>query len=85
MIKICSKCKDEKPSNEFWNDLHSPSGKHSSCISCHKENRKCKTYDKEITKLINQKYYQDNKESVKIIVKKYNYINKEKINEKNIY
>lgn len=38
-MKTCSKCKVDKPLDDFYNNRSKPSGKHVQCKTCHKEGK----------------------------------------------
>lgn len=65
-MKICSKCNQEKPLEEFYKDSNSSDGKRSTCKSC--------------IKISNKEYYSKNKNSDKYTsyVSSYRLENKEK-------
>lgn len=82
-IKVCSKCKEEKPFNEFskckGNAYELNSGCRSCCKQYYQENREC-FLDKK------KQYWQENKEQLKKQMNQYQQKNKKRISEqKNQY
>lgn len=65
-MKVCTKCGDEKPLEEFPTNTASPDGLRGDCKLCRKEKK--------------QAYYKKNRKQVKLKAKKYREKNKEKIN-----
>ncbi len=90
-MKICSKCKAEKPLVEFHKDKHKKDGLCSSCKSCGKiyssENSlKISEYKREYAKINSdrrKKYVNDNREKIALRSKKYQQDNPEKISARN--
>lgn len=82
--KICSKCKIEKPIDEFSKDKNRKDNKYIYCKICQrKELKKHYENNKEKIKLKHKKYYEDNKEKEHKRSKKYYEEHKEEINIKN--
>lgn len=80
MIKICTKCKIEKPFDEFGKDKKAKDGLKYQCKSCEREYRKQHYQaNKKYYKESNKKYYQTNKEIIKESYKEYRQDNKERI------
>ena len=61
-LKSCSKCREDKPKEEFHKDDTTPDGKHRYCKVCRKD--------------LSSKYYLNNKEKIDTASKKYNRNNK---------
>lgn len=75
MDKVCSKCKKEKPLEEFHKDQHKKCGYRSHCKSCIKEYKnKVRIHTKKISAL----YYLNNKKRINEISALYRKNNKEK-------
>lgn len=74
MVKVCTKCKVEKPFTEFSKDKRKKYGLRSDCKFCGKEYRQA---NKEKINQKSKEYYQSNKE----YRKEYHQTNKEKIRE----
>ena len=75
MVKVCIKCKIEKPVSEFYK-RNDKSGFRNDCKSCRK---KYYEENKEYIKERRKKYRQENKEYIKERGKKYKQANKKKI------
>ena len=63
MNKICSVCKEEKPSEEYYNSSNSKNGKVSACKSC--SSKRAKAYYKKDKKKYNEaskNWYKNNKD-----------------------
>lgn len=93
--KVCSKCKTEKPLNEYYKNSSSPDGRRGSCITCKKQwnkdnakkiNTNARKFYRENKELISSRvkdYYEKNKEQKLDYQKKYVSENEEKVKEKN--
>jgi len=79
MLKTCSKCKTEKPFEQFSKKKGAKDGLMSKCKVCMKE-----YYEENKEKIIeqNKKYYQENMEAIKERKKKHYEENKENITER---
>jgi hypothetical protein len=67
-MKTCSKCKQEKPLDEFGKQTRSKSGYRSWCKVCHREDGKTRPrkrdFGTEKYKELKRKYYKNNKETI---------------------
>ena len=81
-LKRCTKCKVEKPFDEFYKDKKAKDGLCCGCKSCQKEyNKSNKERRKEYAKEYYKEWYQKNKEAIKEYKKEYFKANKEHIKE----
>lgn len=79
--KICSKCKTEKPINDFYNMTKSLDGKHYYCKICSKEYKNKPDY-KEKAREYSKKYRKENLKQCQEAAKRYREKNKQIIKEK---
>ena len=81
-MKKCSKCKEEKPLEDFNKNKRSKDGRQSSCKECKREQNK-QWYENSKEKIREQKkrYRENNKEKILERKKRYRENNKEKIRE----
>ena len=79
-MKVCSKCKQEKPFEGFSKERARKDGLRSQCKDCVKQYRE---QNKESIKERNKQYYEQNKESISEYQKQYYEQNKESIRERN--
>jgi DNA mismatch repair ATPase MutL len=89
LMKTCTKCKIEKPLNEFHNKKSSKDGKNSRCKKCRNESnreyskfnsnkiKKKREENKEYYSEYSKRYYENNKEKIKKKSKKWQSENKE--------
>lgn len=75
MVKVCSKCKEEKPLEEFHKQKGGKYGVNSRCKSCRKAYQEA---NKEKIKKRGKAYYESNKDKIKAYYKAYREANKEK-------
>lgn len=82
MLKVCSKCKLEKPHVEFTKSKHRRDGLNIKCKSCTRfENKQFRLNNPETSKLSSKKWYENNKEIRLTAIKKYRDSNKERYRE----
>ena len=79
-MKVCSRCKQEKPFEGFSKERARKDGLRSQCKDCVKQYRE---QNKESIKERNKQYYEQNKESISEYQKQYYEQNKESIRERN--
>lgn len=79
MFKVCKKCKEEKNTEDFYNDKTKKDGLMKSCKNC---KRKYGIENKEVISNNKKEYYSSNKEELKINHNFYYQNNKEVISEK---
>ena len=79
-IKVCSRCKEEKPITEFSKDKSTKDGHRSNCKVCRRKSQK-KYYEdnREKERARSKKYIENNPEKRKGTQKKYRKNNREKI------
>jgi hypothetical protein len=74
--KVCNKCKEEKPLDDFYDSKRNKDGKRNDCIVCCREYKKLYHKERYIKKPKNPKDYKDSR-------RKYKENNREKIKEMN--
>lgn len=79
--KICSRCEQEKPHNEFYKDKRTKDGRAYQCKECQKE-RASKNYKEKRTKKKRKEYYEQTKAKQRKQARKYYKENKEDVLEK---